>query len=263
MSLTEKKDVLLIILAEIDSFCKDNNINYYLIGGTLIGAIRHNGFIPWDDDIDIGMMRDDYEKFMSNYSSESNRTKAIDFRNFKHYIWPAGKVIHTDTLLYENNYTKASIGVNVDVFPWDVAPGSLDSAKKHCRKINIYRDILTLKHLTVSKKRGFAKNALVVMGKILYVVPDKWLLSRIHNLSCQYKDQDSKYVCNFSGAWKEKEIVNKYIFSSSLLHNFEGKLYPIPSGYDEFLTCIYGDYMKLPPKEKQVTHHGSVSYWKD
>ena len=261
--LEEKKRILVDILSEIDSFCRNNNIQYFLIGGSLIGAVRHNGFIPWDDDIDIGMSREDYERFVKEYASDSNFTQVLDFRNCKNYIWPAAKVIHKGTLLYENNYKKVDLGVNVDVFAWDGVPGDIEKARRHYRKINRYRDVLTLKHLVLNRKRSVIKNAIVILGKVFCIVPDKWLLSRIHKLSIKFAGVKTDFVCNFAGAWKEKEIVKRSLLGSVVPHQFENAEYPIPVGYDEFLRGIYGDYMQLPPKEKQVTHHGSESYWKN
>lgn len=262
ISLEEKKEIMLEVLSDIDVFCRDNNIQYCLIGGSLLGAIRHEGYIPWDDDIDIGMMRDDYEYFMSHYRSASGKTQALDFRNCKHYIWPAAKVIHTDTVLYENNYKKVDIGVHVDLFSFDDVPGSIEDVKKYCRRIYRYRNILTIKHLLLSSERSVLKNALIICGKVFYIVPDKWLLGRIHKLSCKYKGIQSDYVCNFAGAWKEKEIHRRSILVGKTMHKFENGEFPIPIGYDEYLKSLYGDYMKLPPKDKQKAHHGAVSYWK-
>ena len=263
ITLNEKKKILLGMLVEIDKFCKKNHINYFLTGGTLIGAIRHGGFIPWDDDIDIALLRNDYEKLVSIFQSESGNIELRDFRNSSNYMWPYAKFIHNKTVLIENGNKSASIGVFIDVFPLDNVPGTFDEVKRYLKKVLFWKNLLSIKHLHVRVGRSLFKNTIVILGKVLFLVPDKFLIRKIHELSIKYQyADDCTYVCSFTGSYGEREITKKHLFTSYLNCLFEGHEFIIPAGYDEFLTKLYGDYMTPPPKEKRVSTHVSVEYWK-
>lgn len=263
ISLEEKKKILLDILVEIDQFCKENNIRYFLTGGTLLGAIRHNGFIPWDDDIDICLFRDDYEKLVSSFKSATGNVDIINRKNQKNYRWSFAKAIDNRTVLIELNKKKYKTGVFIDIFPLDNVPGEIEDAKKYVKKAWFWKDTLTIKHLRVEKGRSFLKNAAIVFAKLLYLIPDKCLIKKVEKASTKYKDKDCKYICNFSGAWKLREITEKKNFAIAISHKFEDYEFSIPEGFHEYLSGVYKDYMTPPPKEKQITHHDSVEYWKE
>ena len=118
LSLEEKKKILVSILSEVHNFCDENNLKYFLPGGTLIGAVRHKGFIPWDDDIDIYMPRNDYEKFLCEFNKESERYQVISLKTDGYYL-PFGKVIDTKTVLIENVDSDYKMGIYLDIFPLD------------------------------------------------------------------------------------------------------------------------------------------------
>ena len=264
ISATEKKQILLRILIEIDSFCRKNNITYFLTGGTLLGAIRHNGFIPWDDDIDICLLRKDYELLIQNFHSETGYVTILSRKNKRHYYWPFAKAIDSRTILIESRNKKSAIGVYVDIFPLDDVSGDKITAKRYIKRVWFWRNLLTLKHLAFSKKRTLFKNIFILMGRILYIIPDAVFLKRIEHLSVRKtKKNDCFYVCNFAGAWKYKELAEKSIFSVSINHSFEDHLFTIPREYDKYLRGVYGNYMVLPPVEKRVSHHDSIAFWKE
>lgn len=264
ISLDERKKIMIDMLYEVDLFCKKNNINYFLIGGSLLGAIRHDGFIPWDDDIDIGLFREDYIKFVNEFITEKGYIKVLDYKNKKNYIWPSAKVIDDRTILIENGRNKNSIGIFIDVFPVDVIGGNINDAKIKVRKVQIWKNILTLKYLKIEHDRSIVKNFMILIGKILYLFPDNLIIKRINYLAQKdNKCKDYIYLCNYLGAWKEKEIVNKACFNSFQKHKFESIYVTIPSGYVEYLQTIYGNFMELPPVEKRISHHGNIAYWKN
>lgn len=263
MTIDERKKLMLNMLDEIDCFCREKNITYYLTGGTLLGAIRHNGFIPWDDDIDIALKRKDYEKLLNEFKSNSGHIEILDYRNKNNFIWPGAKIIDNRTTLIENDIKKASIGVNLDMFPLDYLPGDYDHAKQFVKKVSIWKKILTLKYLNCRRERSFLKNLIVILAKLLYLIPDKYLLTKIDKLSRSFENNDDcVYICNLAGAWGIREIANKNIFSKAENHLFENKWYMIPVGYDEFLRNLYGDYMVPPPLEKRVSTHTAIAFWK-
>ncbi len=263
IDIDESKKIMLKMLEEVDAFCKANNITYFLTGGTLLGAIRHNGYIPWDDDIDIALPRKDYERLLREFKSTSGDLEILYYKNRKNYIWPAAKIVNTRTVLIENGLKVSPIGVFLDMFPLDTIAGDFEEAKTHVKKVCRWKDMLTLKYMRVSKSRTFFKNVVVVAAKALYIIPDRFIIDRINTLSCMYENQnDCHFICNLSGAWRTKEIVNKDIFKMAVDHVFEGKIFSIPIGYNELLKNLYGNYMELPPENKRVSTHRPKSYWK-
>ena len=204
ISVEELKMIQLKILDSIDDFCKKNGMQYFLFSGTLIGAVRHKGYIPWDDDVDICMKRKDYDRFFSEFNQQRRDTlKSISAETEKNYYLASGKVIDTATVIEEENNCAMPIGVYVDIFPMDNLPSDDKKLKKLNHRIDIYRKMLILKEV---------------------------------------------FPCEDFAETAELE--------------FEGKTYSVPKNYKHVLSNMYGDYMKLPPKEKQVSHHHFTAYWK-
>lgn len=263
IDLNDIKLLMLEMLDEIDAFCTKENLKYSLVGGSMLGAIRHNGFIPWDDDIDIGMPRADYEKFVTSFTSKTGVTKIVDYQNTRNYAWPFAKAIHMETRLIENGCERCQIGVYIDIFPIDSAEGVYDDVCKKVKKVKLYKDALTLKHLKVEKRRTLWKNATIILAKALYLISDAYFIKAINKISSKSEtSQSCKYVCNFMGAWGKKEIVEADCFENIVRHCFEDREYCILEHYDKYLTSVYGDYMTPPPLEKQISHHTYVAYWR-
>lgn len=263
VSLQDMKLLMLEMLDEIDRFCMEHKITYYLIGGTLLGAIRHNGFIPWDDDIDIGMPRMDYERFISIFESKSGNTRIIDHRNTAHYVWPFAKAIHNKTTLIEEGCERCPIGVYIDIFPIDRVNGQFVDACNKVDRVRFRKDIFELKYLKIDKKRSMAKNAIIILSRVLRVVPDRYLINNIVRACTVDKGSTNfKYVCNYVGAWGKKEIMPAEYFDDVIRHEFEGHDYCIPLKYDQYLKTVYGDYMIPPAPEKRISHHNHVVCWK-
>ena len=255
LSVEDRKKLLLEMLLEIDSFCRVNGIQYFLTGGTLLGAIRHKGFIPWDDDIDIAMIREDYERFAETFNEKYiGHLKWIDLSNTENYYLPFGKIIDTRTSLFENIAYAIEIGIYIDIFPIDNLG---DDEEIAAEKIN------PIKALHVSKERSIIKNIAILLCKLYPCDGNKLAKKRDSKYKRIAKGNNGKYVANLYGAWGTKEITLKSNFDSALETDFEGHQFMIPVGYDNLLKDVYGDYMKLPPEEKRVSHHENKAYWKD
>ena len=269
ITLEEQKKIELDILKYTKKICDKNNLRYYLAGGTLLGAIRHKGFIPWDDDIDILMPRPDYEKFSEIMKNENNRYLLLTPEQDDYY-YLFNKLVDKNTILneYWTNPIK-NMGVYIDIFPLDGFP---DDEKEY----NIYADKLLKEYndLTNSRIDGY-KMAIyrwkrVVKCIIKYplyfakkIIPwKKRQLNLIDNMK-KYKYEDSKNVAFILSAYKKKEILNKKIYDDIILVQFEDEKFNAPSGYDDYLKALYGNYMELPPIEKRKTHHFFDAYWKD
>lgn len=261
----EIKMVLLSILDSVDKYCKENGLSYFLAYGSLIGAIRHNGFIPWDDDIDICMPRCDYDYFIKNYNSEKHDfTTLISIENDEEYYLSSAKVIDTRTILHEYVDTSKEIGVYLDVFPIDNCSSNYQLACKQIIKTAFLQNCLTIKNLSYSN-RGVLKNTIVKFLKvILKPISRELLIKKIKKISTMYNNViDSEYMGLVTDpGYGRKEILNASWLKETMECEFEGKSYRIPVHYDEILTQIYGDYMQLPPPEKQISHHGFEAWWK-
>lgn len=258
-NLDEIKNIEFKVLLAIDDFCKKEGINYYLIYGTLLGAKRHQGFIPWDDDIDIAMPRKEYERFISVFSMDGFKCLSID--NSEEYFYPFAKVYDEKTLLIEEGRLKYNCGIYVDVFPIDRIPVK--------NELLFRKKIWFMQHILMNK---YADNYDVPMGqKIKRIVlkvagipfSARNLGIRINKLCKSEKFARSKKTCAnlVWGEVGEKFPIEQ--FQKPAYLEFERKMFPCPENVDAYLKTIYGDYKKLPPVEKRVCKHSFKAYYLD
>lgn len=257
--LTELQKRLLLILEWYHNFCVENNLRYYLLGGTMLGAARHQGFIPWDDDIDVGMPRRDYEAFLKltkgkqygNFIVEGIDTEHTDF------YYGYAKIYDIKSTLIENTRYKIKRGIYMDLFPLDGLGNSESEAKLSFRPIlNKYR-ILLARTCAIRPDRKWYKNLAVRFARMIpnSIVDNKKLMYSIDEM-CKVKEYEgSKYIGNLYGNWGEREIVEKAFMGTPTIYRFEDLSVYGVADFDRYLTSIYGDWRKLPPKEKQVSHH--------
>lgn len=255
----EIKNVQLEILEIVAKYCDEHGLRYWLDGGTLLGAIRHNGYIPWDDDIDIGMNRNDYDWFLQHFNEYSDRYKAYSIENNKKFYYPHIKVMDMNTLLFEPDEKGRKLSVNIDVWPYDNAPNDRIGAEKLYKKRDFYR-MWEKQRIPLVKPGGNAiRKALVYMLRVVIKVLPSWFFTeRIVINAKKYKNMSTDYYGSFLG-WTNP-ICRKTAFNQLIDHVFEGKEYKIPIGYDELLTSLYGNYMQLPPIEERSTHHSFLAY---
>lgn len=259
MDAEQLKKTQLEILDYVASFCDANGINYFLDSGTLIGAVRHKGYIPWDDDIDLGMLRADYDKFMSLFNTANERYKAYSIENNEKFLYPMCKVIDNKTVLYELGQT---LGVNIDIFVYDNAPD--DDAV--LSKMYDRRDRLRYWHIQRNYDYAHSGGALRIymikfVKSLLKIFPRNYFVKRIIENSKKYSKHSTKRVGNFLARARIK-IDKDVVFKSYELMEFEGKYYKVPVEYDTWLRAFYGDYMELPPLEKRISSHSVEAYYK-
>ena len=248
---------------EIHVFCMHAGISYFLIGGTLLGAVRHRGFIPWDDDMDIGLLRADYNRLLGEFKSKSGSVKILSSDSTKHYKWPQAKAVHTKTKLIELGDEKNQIGIFVDIFPLDYIVGSYEQATRIVKRSNFWKNLLTIKYLKTNPNRSTIKNLIIILGKLFKVIPDRFLINKVNRYGTKKTREKGDYLCNFSGAWGIREIASAEQFDARQLCRFEDRMYYIPLGFDAYLHTVYGDYMMPPPVEKRVSHHANQAFWID
>lgn len=262
LSVEEVKRVQLGILDAVADFCNRNGITFYLCGGTLLGAIRHQGYIPWDDDIDIAMERSQYTRFVDQFNGTNDLYEVRTADNSKGFPYPFAKITHRHTRLVESLIAAQDpIGVSIDLFPIDCMPAGDRQCRRLMRRMRIWRAMLSVKLSRLDQRRPLWKNAILVVAKVLLSpVPRRCILARITRLALSSEDPNSAKVGVIVWGYGEREVVDRTVFRSTILKTYEGRSYPVPIGYHEWLTSVYGDYMTPPPPDQQVTHHSFAAY---
>lgn len=269
LTLQEIQGVLLEMMKDIHQFCVSNGIQYSLAYGTLIGAIRHKGFIPWDDDIDIWMPRPDYERFINEYKGKYELKQLKD----KDYFMGYARVYDKDKTYAPENYRslKEAAGVWVDVLPLDGVSDKMDEREKDyeesCRlrdKSSGYRtDIYNIKTGNLLLK---AKSTLKIVVKGIVRGPYHTLLVAFDRVCQRHPYGETECCANYYcfSAYKKRqiEVLKTSWFKEYILSDFEDAQFMITKEYDTVLRSIFGDYMKLPPKDKRGGFHTATFYWK-
>ena len=265
IELSELRLLQLEMLQFVHDFCVENKISYSLSGGTLLGAVRHKGYIPWDDDIDIMMTRPDYERFYRLFNAQNHENyKFIFSNNEKQYFQPFGKVINQKTLLCEHYDRKIdSLGVYIDVFPVDGLPENLTQRQQYWKKIAKLKNINTLLYEKSNKKeKGLKKIIRFILFYLLRILPANLFAKIINRCAIKNPFESSEYVACSVFGYGQKEEVPKSIYDKYVLLDFENKKFFAMQGYDTYLKSLYGDYMQLPPAEKQIAKHDFEVYWR-
>ena len=254
LNLDDLKRIELEILEVIDKFCNENDIEYFLDSGTLLGAVRHKGFIPWDDDIDLIMPRKDYNKFKKLFNAANDRYKFLTYDLCDDYYYLFGKVVDTNTTLVEDigRQRIANFGVYVDIFPIDGLPDNSFRKKLLREKMWLLRAMWDDSLIKKPRKNDIVRK---IRFKVSHMVGWKRLCKAIDKTIRKIDYRDVKYSGNIIAASKKTRQVRSEVFRTHTLLKFEGKEFRAPIGYKEYLKELYGDYMKLPPKEKQVSNH--------
>lgn len=256
ITLEEQKKIQLDILDDVAKFCESHNINYFLAYGTLLGAIRHKGYIPWDDDIDIIMPRPDYDRFMESFDVESDsKYRTLCEIRDRGYHCCFGKV-HDERTVFQEEYSRdSSFGVFIDVFPFDGYSSPFQM--EYC---NFLTNLLKVKLNVWFPKRSLIKNIITYIGKILlFPLPVRTILKLMDNNArkCSFKESDK--VCSFFG---KQPIFDRKLFEDYTYATFENNKYRIPKDFNKVLSIEFGEYMNLPPEKDRVFKHHAKVWWK-
>lgn len=263
LTLDELKTIELESLKMFHAFCVENNIRYFLAYGTLLGAIRYKKFIPWDDDVDLLVPREDYDRLISIFK-DSERYRLFSFEREPNFHFPFAKLCDMTTRKAETVYprSKVELGVELDIFPLDHFDSDYAVAVEEARRIRTYMNRL-----------GFTKVRRPQTNKPVKFLVWSWIVGYYKLLGgaryvkkiireCRKEGlENSPYVG--AKAWciyGERGIIPAEAFAETVEIEFEGEMFHAPKGYDAYLTCLYGDYLPEPPVEKRKSHHFFTAY---
>jgi len=249
------------MLLEVDRICKKHNITYFLDSGTLLGAVRHNGFIPWDDDVDIAMPRRDYEVFLevcqneldSRYFLQTNETDPF-------YPFAIARILYKESQMPGHEKVKYRTGYTLDIFAIDNASDSilLQSVRVFIMKVlqGLCKSRLAIDYDRYGNR--WEKAAVFLTSSVGKLFPVRWLIKMQHVVATMCRSKSTNYKCCFS--YKFSELDRRFpsrVFDGTIQVSFEGHLLPVPRGWHDSLTILYGDYMVLPPVEERIPTHGA------
>lgn len=259
IDLKSLQQVELKILEQFINICHKEQLQYYVLGGTMLGAVRHKGFIPWDDDIDVALPRKDYEKFLDVAQKYLSKNYFLQTYITDNGIpWNYAKIRDSNTTFIQKSLSKCNInhGVYIDVFVLDYYP----THKIESIFFDIYNRLLTfrIRSTTYSsnKKYTILENIVrkIISSVLKIIYPNT--VSVLKKRDKLFKSiKKSSLLANHCGFWGKKEIVPIDWYGKGIDMQFENLIVKVPEYYDKWLTQVYGNYMQLPPKEKQITHH--------
>ena len=259
----QKKSIDIGLLAYFDKICRENGVKYSLAGGTLIGAVRHGGIIPWDDDVDVFMLRPEYDKLQALFP-EGGRYQFVTREKDPDFNYVFGRLIDTWTLVKESKNTAgAGRGLCLDVCVVDGLPNNKLRRELHIRYM---RFLVRMRRATIQDPRLAhykSKGPLHVLAKrILRAVTDLHYWNRcMARAMKKYPVEGAEYVGNFTSQYGRRELLHASVFDSYCDVKFENLTCMVCAGYEEYLNSIYGDYLLFPPVEKRIAPHEGTAVW--
>ncbi len=257
------------IVKKLDEICTRLNLRYFLAYGTLIGAVRHQGFIPWDDDLDITMPRPDYEvlmEYLATHAQEIAPLKLMHYKTSKDYIYPIARVVDTRYWVDYQNAKDYDLGLFVDVYPLDGCGNTEEEAMQLLHKnYSDYRMVALAGH---DRYRPSLQGGLVrSVGKLaaycyVQLRGTHFFIKKLDKNGKKYPFEDCAYVD--ATIWDETMTPFKREWFQDVVRlPFEDAMLCVPARYHEILTRVYGDYMQLPPEEDRIGHHYYTAYLRD
>ena len=250
-NLRELHSEYMLLMDDFHEFCVKNNLRYYMVGGTLLGAIREKGFIPWDDDVDFAMPRPDYERFISEYRGSF---KLYNYKKTKGFQFVYTKLFDGENpIVYLKDDVfkiEKEVFVKLDVYPIDGLGNDFNKALKNVNKVNMYKEII-YKRLSNDNSRNILKKIALWLVRI---IPLKILFLIVERNMKKYSYYDSNFVTRWRQSKTSKNIVKRDIFGTPILYNFENIVLYGPENADSYLESVYGDY-KTAVRENTDARH--------
>ena len=263
-------DILMGCLHKFIELCEEHQLTYFCLGGTVIGAVRHGGMIPWDDDIDVGMPRPDYDRFLQLCKTIDLGHYELDTPEMKGYPFFFAKFCDKDTSLIEIENVPCLYGINIDIFPIDGTSSDLAEAKRETKAFKHITNKLdaTLAHLTFKEyirllfqPKEWGRMAYQTVAFLFgRETIRKRIIRKLNAIVSAHDYSTATYVSNYAFLW----VQPKEWFTTVTKKTFEGTEVNLPGGYHNYLTDIFGDYMQLPPEKERVSlhHHAYVDLYK-
>lgn len=260
--MNELQEHLLDMMKWLHTFCVENDIKYFANGGTALGAVRHNGFIPWDDDIDIMLPREDYEKLISLLSGKIVQKYTVEtpYSPAKDYLYTYSKLYDTTTTLLEDVSVGLCRGIYIDIFPLDGMGDSMEEVKCNFKKVDRLNMFINSRTCNWRKGRKLYKNLAIVFAKLIpdFLVDNKKLVQKFDKIAKEIPYSSSKYVVNCSGDFRFKGIIDKSILGEPVEHVFEDTKIFVPQNAVGYLEKVFGDWKRLPDEDKRCTTHANL-----
>jgi len=258
----EAKQLMTELLRSFHDFCETHELRYYIAYGTLIGAVRHGGFIPWDDDIDVVMPRPDYEKFIELTRNGMGKDRLVEsMKTKKDYIYPFAKLIDPRTRIIEEFYN-ADTGIYIDIFPIDGLPQNEADIKAHYQKMDKLRKLHSLAYQEELSWDNPIKHALLkTVAFVMRRFGRKFILNRIDQFAQTYDFDHSDMMGLQVWGYGSRAATSKTEGLPVTMMKFETLSVKAPANYDAWLTQVYGDYMTPPPENKRASTHGTQRFW--
>ncbi len=259
LSLQELQQVELSMLVHLREYCTAHDISYMLSNGTLLGAVKYKGFIPWDDDIDVFIPRKDYDRLIRDYE-DSSRYVLFSPERVAGYGFPFAKLCDMTTRREEfNNDNGVELGVDIDIFPLDVwCECAQKQVKAQARRMTFLR---LAKNRTITARTFLKRVVKKATAVVCKVIGAAFFIKRLQ-CGAVNSSPDAAYMgCTLWPVYGAREIVPAEAFAQTIEVEFEGERFNAPKGYDVYLRSLYGDYEQDPPPEKQKTHHRFTAYW--
>lgn len=269
IDIEEIKQIQLDIVVKIDEFCRKNGIEYFLDGGTGIGAVRHKGYIPWDDDIDISMTRPNYERFIHSFGGYDKNLSVYAPELDWNYYATYANVCDNRTILFEgvNGHLGKEIGIKVDVFPIDGTMDNYTCSLMRHKFLKLVANIMSRKRRNMSivwRNNKWNYFTCLLVRTLFCCISYKTFQKLVHRIVMKYPFETSNYAYNVVSLVYGRPVhCRRETYDEYMDVSFEGHTLRMITDYDTYLTELFGDYMQLPPVEQRVGHHGFTAYWKD